>query len=96
MLRSLCIVAVLTAVMSGCLFEAAAFVPEPACADQSHTGCADCSECGSCQCCPLFSVALPSPIQALDRPIEVPHTPLLYSIPVVTAAPVDIFHPPKA
>ncbi|HWN72150.1 MAG TPA: hypothetical protein VNM90_31140 [Haliangium sp.] len=66
------------------------------CADaDDRGGCTDCSQSAVCACCPLRAVAMPAPVQLPD--LLGAGTSVCFSLdqPVVAAACVDIFRPPR-
>jgi hypothetical protein len=95
-LRLLALLLVLTS--SGVLQTLALASEEQAdCANEDDpSGCTDCSKSAPCACCPLRVLAMPAPVQL---PIVCSTgTSVFFSVdqPVVAAARVDIFRPPRA
>jgi hypothetical protein len=66
------------------------------CAGEAEPGgCTDCSNRAVCACCPLRAVAMPATVQL--PAVLVTGTSVCFSLdePVVAAASVDIFRPPR-
>ena len=63
--------------------------------EEEPGGCTDCSNSAVCACCPLRAVAMPPPVQLPAAVVT--GTSVCFSLdePVVAAASVDIFRPPR-
>lgn len=66
------------------------------CADEDEPGgCTDCSNSAVCACCPLRAVAMPAPVQLPVALVAGASVCFSLDEPVVAAACVDIFRPPR-
>jgi hypothetical protein len=94
-LRLLALLLVLTS--SGVFHTLALASQEQAnCADEDDPGgCTDCSKSAACACCPLRAVAMPAPIKLPVALVVGASVCFSLDEPVVAAACVDIFRPPR-
>jgi hypothetical protein len=92
------LLALLLALTSSGVFHTLALASQEQanCADEDDPGgCTDCSKSAACACCPLRAVAMPAPIKLPVALVVGASVCFSLDEPVVAAACVDIFRPPR-